>query len=58
MTKQEIIEKLRELYEKIDDLDQLVRNFKETASEMRSIIDNMPDEPTEITDEEKESEDK
>ena len=54
MTKKELLEKLVAINEQVDDLDVLARNLKETTNTIRSLIDEIPDEESEITDKEEE----
>lgn len=54
MTKKQLVEKLRQLGGELEDLELLISNFKETFNNLRSILDDIPDDVSEITDEEEE----
>lgn len=48
MTKEELIVKIQELYEQVDDLETLLHNLTETKDTMRNLLDKI--EVDEITD--------
>lgn len=56
MTKNELIMKIQEIYEKLDDLDDVMNEYKSVIKVLRLLIDDIPEKAGEITDDEKEEE--
>lgn len=50
MTKKELLTKIQEAYEKLDDIDSSVKALKDETKELRSLLEDIPEELDEITD--------
>jgi len=56
MKKTEILEKLREIYSEIDELEDNINGVKANAKKIKSLLEDIPDEESEFCDDAKDLE--
>lgn len=57
MTKKELLKKIQEAYEQLDELDNAITSVKEEAKAVRSLLEDIPEEENEITDDQEKDDD-